>query len=132
MINEIWAAVGSATFLPAERKAHVRVGTICVGGVGRQDLLGGLSGGGVLRGYGRRRLGKRTGPGSPASVVVDVVWTPARIESQLPPWWKIVTSRHGLRYRCWGGDGLLSWLTWMRYRIRMVGSTLERRGFGIT
>jgi hypothetical protein len=84
MINEIWAPVGSATFLPAERKAHVRVGTICVGGVGRQDLLGGLSGGGVVRGYRRRRLGRGAGPGSAAGVVVDVVWTPARIESQLP------------------------------------------------
>ena len=78
MINEIWATVGGATFLPAERKAHVRVGTICVGGVGRQDLLGGLCGG---RGHSRRRLGKGAGPGSAARVVVDVVWTPARVES---------------------------------------------------
>jgi hypothetical protein len=136
MINEIWAAVGSATFLPAEGKAHVGVRTICVGGIRRQDLLGGLSGGGAVRGYSRRRLGSRAGPGSLARVVVDVVRTPTRIESQLPPRWKIVTSRHGLCYRCRGGtrcrDGLLSWLTWMRYRIRMVGATLERRGFGIT
>ena len=85
-----------------------------------------------MRGYRRKNLGRRSGPGSPAGVVVDVVRTPARIESQLPPRWKIVTSRDGLCYRCWGGDGLLSWLTWMGYRIRLVRGTLERRGFGIT
>ena len=74
MVNKIWAAVGSATFLPAERKAHIRVRTICVGVVGRQDLLGGLggSGGGVVSGH-SRRLSGWAGPGSAACGVVDVV-----------------------------------------------------------
>jgi len=40
MVNEIWAAVGNATFLPAERKAHARVRIIRIGGIGCQDLGG--------------------------------------------------------------------------------------------
>ncbi len=81
MINEIWAAVGSAAFLPAEGQADVRISTICISGVGDQGLLGGVGGGGVVRGYSSRRVGGWAGPSSAARVVVDVVWTAARIES---------------------------------------------------
>lgn len=71
MIDKIWAAVGRATFLPTEGKAHVGVGTICVGGVGGQNLLSGW--GGVVRCYSRRRRCKGAGPGSAAGVMVNVV-----------------------------------------------------------
>jgi hypothetical protein len=84
----------------------------------------------------RRRVGGRAGPAGAPRGVVDVVGTPTRIKSELPPRWEVVTSRHGLCYRCLGGarcgNGLLCGLTWMRDGVGMVGCTLERRGFRIT
>ena len=66
----------------------------------------------------RSRGRDHVGPGSAARVVVDI-WTLAWIESRLPARWRMISSRHGLCYQCWGGtrceDGLLSRLAW---RIR--------------
>ena len=51
-------------------------------------VLGGLSSGGVVRGYSRRRV-RGSSSGCAARVVVGVVSMPARIKPQPSPGWEI-------------------------------------------
>ena len=143
VVDKIWAAVSSATFLPTEGQAHVGVGAIGIGRIGGKDLLGSLDGGrGRCRGRGGRGDGGGSvrgwaSPGGGAGVMVDKVWTPALIKAELPARWKVLRSGHRLCYRYRGGtgcgDGRSCWLRGLMLligeRIGVVGA-LQSWGFG--
>ena len=95
--------MGRAAPLTSSGQANVGVGAVGVGST-RVRKRWSVSGGNR-----RRQIGGRTRPGSAACIVVDVVWAPAWVVSELPSGWENPLSAPWAVQPAWGTVGSRGW-----------------------